>query len=394
MRMPIIFVYIIILFLLKLDFSQATELYEINTSVRALGMGNAYVGVVQNADALFYNPAGLSRVSGINWLIMDPKIGLNGAQVLSTVSDIQSSSSFEQTVQNLYGDHVWAGGGAKSALTLPNLGFAIYDHADASFDVNNPVYPNLDVSIVNDYGYALGASLPLLPVFHIGTTIKYIQRTGSRKPFGPSYISNLDPSTITDNAQNKGTGYSFDLGMNLLIPGPISPVFSLVWKDVGNTTFRPTSLGLETPPTQQSEMIVGMALNIDTPIVSVAPAFDFKYLDRSGVQLGRKIHLGVEIGIPLIDIRAGFSEGYYTLGAGFNLGLIRIDAATYGVELGDYPGQREDRRYILQASLELGFGPLASILGLKNSSSSSDRQGKGSGGSSGSSFRRHLKQRR
>ena len=59
----------------------------------------------------------------------------------------------------------------------------------------------------------------------------------------------------------------------------------------------------------------------------------------------------------MIDARAGLNQGYYTLGVGADLGFLRVDAATYGVELGVYPGQLEDRRYILQISTKLGFNP-------------------------------------
>jgi hypothetical protein len=37
--------------------------------------------------------------------------------------------------------------------------------------------------------------------------------------------------------------------------------------------------------------------------------------------------------------------------------LIHVDAATYGVELGAYPGQQEDRRYMANFSFQLGFDP-------------------------------------
>lgn len=351
-------------------------------------MGNAYLGVAGDTDSLFYNPAGLARVSGINWLIADFRFGVNGTEVLQTVNDIQGSSTFDQTVQALYGDHVWVGAGGKTAITIPYFGFAVYDSLDASLDVNNPMYPNLDISAVNDFGYAMGVAIPILPVLHIGTVLKYIQRTGARLPFGPSYVSNLDPATIVDNAQNKGSGYSADLGMNLSIPGPVSPVFSFVWKNAGVTTFTADSATLTAPPRDLDEMNVGAALNVDLPFFSVRPAFDFKYINRPEVQLGRKIHLGVEIGIPMIDIRAGFNEGYYTWGLGMNLGIIRVDAASYGVELGEYPGQREDRRYAIQFSLELGFDPTLGLFGGGGGSRS------GGSGSSGGAGARKLKARR
>ena len=37
------------------------------------------------------------------------------------------------------------------------------------------------------------------------------------------------------------------------------------------------------------------------------------------------------------------------------MGPLDIELATYGVELGAYAGQVEDRRYMLEISSELGF---------------------------------------
>jgi hypothetical protein len=116
-------------------------------------------------------------------------------------------------------------------------------------------------------------------------------------------------------------------------------------------------------------------------LVTITPAVDFTYADRPDIQLGNKIHLGVEVALPLISIRAGINQGYYTAGAGLDLGLIRADVATYGVELGEYPGQQEDRRYVAQVTFELGFDPSRFFGG------SSGKSGSGGG-------RSRLKQRR
>ena len=75
------------------------------------------------------------------------------------------------------------------------------------------------------------------------------------------------------------------------------------------------------------------------------------------MQLGKKVNMGVEFSWPLIDVRAGFHQGYYTLGTSFDLWVMRIDAATYGVELGEFPGQLEDRRYMVQVTFEFGIDP-------------------------------------
>jgi len=332
----------------------------------------------------------------LNWLIIDGKIGANGEEVLTTIDDVQGSATFADTVRSLYGDHVWLGAGAKSAFSMPYFAFAVYDHLDSTLDIHNPVYPSMDISVVNDYGYTMGTGFGIGPLFNIGAAIKYIQRTGSRVPFGASYVASLDPDSIMGAIENKGTGYSLDVGATIRVPGPISPSFSFVWKNVGVTKFKTESVTLAAPPSEMDEMIIGGALDFDAGIASITPVFDFKYLNRPDVQLTRKIHLGVEIGLPLLDIRAGFNEGYYTLGAGVNLGLIRIDAATYGVELGEYPGQREDRRYILQFTLELGFDPSFGFLGGGSGGGSGGPGGRkgGSGSSNVWGGTRKLKQRR
>lgn len=361
------------------------QVYDNFHSIRAMGMGNAYASVVSDTDALFYNPAGIARISGFNWTIVDPWIGLSGMEALEDINDLQDSSSFEASVRALYGDHVWLGGGAKSSFGIPFFAVSVYDHLSASLDINNPVYPNLDIAAVNDLGYVMGVGLPVLPVFDLGFVIKYIQRTGARVPFGPSFVSSLDPDAIRANVERKGVGYGLDMGANFIIPGPLSIVLSGVWKNVGQTKFEPES-GLA-PPSEPNEINLGAALELDVPLLEVRPSFEFKHVNRDDIQLGKKIHFGLEISLPLIDVRGGFHQGYYTAGAGVNLGILRVDAATWGVELGDYPGQKEDRRYAIQATLELGFDPSLSFLG-----GGSGGSGKGSGAAQ-SPYRR-LKQRR
>ncbi|MCB0411735.1 MAG: hypothetical protein KDD22_04375 [Bdellovibrionales bacterium] len=374
---------IILVLFISVKVHATMEVFEMNTNVRALGMGNAFLGVAHGADAMFYNPAGLARNSGFNWLILDPKLGVSGLEAFESVKDLQSDDGFESAIRELYGDHVWAGAGAKSILTIPFLGVGVYDNLDASLDIDNPAYPNLDVSVVNDFGYVAGLGIPIFPFVHAGMVIKRVKRKGARVPFGPSYIASLDPERIQQNIETEGTGYGLDLGGNIVIPGPfMETVLSAVWKDVGNTTFKSGIEGSE-PPSQPQEMSIGAAINVDLPLISVSPAIDIKHLNREDVQLAKKIHLGVEVGLPLIDLRAGLYQGYYTLGAGVSLGFLRVDAATYGVELVAYPGQREDRRYMVQLTLELGFNPGFNILG-------------GSSGSGGSKTARQrgLKQRR
>jgi hypothetical protein len=384
--------------LLLCSFSaRAIEISAMHSNARALGMGDAYTSLADDSSSLFYNPAGLARVHGLNWKVLDIRAGASGLSAYTKIKNLNSSGSgggFASEIDSLYGEHVYTGIGAETAFTAPMFGFAVYDHADALVRVDNPVYPQVYTSIVNDYGYVAGMGAPLAPFLHAGLDFRYVKRTGARVPFGAAFLADLNPSTILDNVRGWGKGYGVDAGMNIILPAPFfSANFSAVWRNIGQMTFRSDDPNANIP-TEDNDITLGMSLKFDTHIVSIAPAVDFRYLNSPHYQLTRKINFGVEIGLPVIDIRAGFREGYYTYGVGANLGLFRVDAATYGVELGAYPGQIEDRRYVVEFTMELGVGDFSA-----DGSSSKKSGGAGGASGSGSSSRSiwgtgRLKQRR
>ena len=228
-----------------------------------------------------------------------------------------------------------------------------------SVSVNNPAATSLDVNIINDQGIALGTGFSA-GIMSFGTVLRRIVRTGSRRTYGAATIANIvsgsgSPDDIFEAFDNEGLGYGLDVGVNFGFDTLVAPMLSFVIKDLGNTSFRTSSNSIEAPPTQEQEMILGASMVVDVPGVTVSPAIDIKHLDNSDVQFGKKVHFGVELGVPLLDIRAGYHQGYLSYGAGLNLGFMRIDAASWGVELGEYPGQFEDRRYMIQATMRFGF---------------------------------------
>jgi hypothetical protein len=378
----------LLLILILLFMSQATWAADLGdgwTSVRALGMGNAYSAVVQDGDSLFYNPAGLARVSGFHWTLMDPHVGLDGAEAIENVKkikDAQGSANLSDAISGLYGKRTWVGGGGKTALVMPYFGFAGFANGEAGVYVQNPANTQLNLNYYFDYGVAVGAAVDFIPgIFKVGMTAKRINRTGTTLPIGAATIATLDSSQIESQLKSRGTGYGLDLGSVLTIPGPVSPAFSIVYKNLGYTAFTHDE-GAGAPPRIPPVLVVGGALQVDIPLITITPAFDISFADRPDIQLGNKIHLGLEVALPLISLRGGINQGYYTAGVGLDLGLIRADVATYGVELGEYPGQQEDRRYVAQFTLELGFDP-----GKFGFGSSAAKNGSGGG-------RSRLKQRR
>lgn len=354
------FLIALLCFVLRVQVS-ATELHEVHKNVRALGMGNAFTSLVEGEEALFFNPAGLAKTSGVFWTIVDPAVGSNSldGQSYTNYLDLKDPATFESALNDLYGEPLWVAANAKSAFAMPYLAAAIYKDLDASVIIDNPVAPSLYGNVILDQGIAVGGGFTMGTV-QFGGVVKRIHRIGGRQTFGPGTIAAVlegteEPNVIFDELEREGLGYSLDLGANMTLPGPIQPTFSFVWKNVGNTKFTSLTEGEPPPPTDEQEWILGASLMVDAFLVHIVPSIEFKHLDKSDEQLGKKVHFGVEVGLPLMDLRAGFHQGYLTYGAGIDMGFLQIDAASWGVELGEYPGQFEDRRYMLQATIRLGF---------------------------------------
>jgi hypothetical protein len=139
------------------------------------------------------------------------------------------------------------------------------------------------------------------------------------------------------------------------LPMSSKPTFSFVWQNLGQTRFTP--LTGSAPPPMDNNAIAGFAMNFESALIDIRPAIEFRHINLRDEQLGKRLHLGLEIALPGITIRAGANQGYYTAGLGFDMKYFRLEAATYGVELDTYPGQQEDRRYLVQMTLDFNFDP-------------------------------------
>lgn len=351
-----------------LRYAHAGELVESFTSVRALGMGNAYTAVVKDKDSLFYNPAGLAKVQGFNFTLLGLKVGADGSDIVQTVQEGQKSDKYADTLRKLYGKNIWVGFGGLSAITIPGFGVAAYDHGEVAANLTNPAFPNLNFRYINDYGFSGGIAIDVLPTVHIGVVGSRITRSGGSFPIGVSTLATLSDEDLKSQINNSGTGYAGTLGLIMGIPTPANPRVSFVYKNAGVTSFT-RDAGTRAPPPIDSELIAGFAFNVPLPLIDITTSVDYKYINQTDEQIGKKIHFGMEIALPIFAVRGGFNQGYYTAGAGIDLPFVKVDAATYGVELGEYPGQKEDRRYILSATIEFNFDPSFSFLGRGGSGS-------------------------
>lgn len=354
------------------------------TSARALGMGNAHVAVAEGTDAIMYNPAMMMKTSGVTWRVMNPRAGIGNPTNLQYVGRLSNITNVAEALSDLYGKNIWAGGGGTSGVTVPYFGVAAYANTEAGIKAQSAPNTRLNLNYYFDYGGAVAIALPFVPEFmSVGVTTRSINRTGTTSVIGPSRLATADPNTLTSELKRRGNAYAVDFGTVMTVPGPISPTFGFTYRNLGYTSFSHNE-GAGAPPRIEPEMLVGAALKVDLALITITPAIDYRYIGQN-VPMGSNLGLGIEVDLPLIDLRVGMNQGYYTAGVGLGLGVLRADVATWGVELGAYPGQEVDRRYMAQVTIELGFDP-SRFFGGSGSGGASGKSGGGGG--------RRLKQRR
>ena len=71
----------------------------------------------------------------------------------------------------------------------------------------------------------------------------------------------------------------------------------------------------------------------------------------------KKIHVGAEIQLGFMDVRAGFYQGYFGYRLGIDLWLLQLDAALYTVEKGIYAGQTPEQKLQVGLLFDMEFDP-------------------------------------
>jgi len=322
-------------------------------------MGGMYAPIAKDSESIYYNPAALAFVNGIDWRLFTLSAGLStqfcssgGAGDFSACTGSASSMN----LANFYGKRLTLFADGYTALVIPYFGIGAYDEANLSLSIHNPPYPNISTHFINDYGYIIGFAVPTAPTAAVGFNFKQIRRWGGDVDLGlGSFLGgSVSTNQITNSFLNKGTGYGIDMAFLSRMEGIFEPNFSIVWHDVGGVQFAKTD-GTDAPPRIQDNLGIGFAGVVDLPGIDLTLGAELTHLTQSSEQFGKKVHLGTELSLPFIDLRAGVNQGYTSYGLGLDLLFLSLDAAYYTTELGVYPGQSPDTRIELGLTMDLGF---------------------------------------
>ncbi len=261
------------------------QFLEIDLSTRAAAMGGAFMMVGEDADAMFYNPAGIAY--------MESNVDFTACRT-QWIADISYNS----------------GGIVKNFGNIGNFGisFVTSDYGDiigtrvSSSEQGFEETGNLDVG-----AYALGISYArsLTNKFTVGGQVKYVaQHLGS----------NLFPNG--DTVENKVSSTAFDFG-TMFYPGFKSFRFGMSIRNF-SPELKYQQTGFQLPLT----FTVGFAMDIldllgehnNSLLLAIDAVHPRDYTER--------IHLGAEYTLlNMIALRAGYKFNYDEEGLTAGLGL-------------------------------------------------------------------------
>ena len=338
--------------------------------MKALGMGGAYVAAAENANALVYNPALLSRV-GFNLVIPSLRLRLDNTfwDVANFIVDHQedfahfdslyagwedsaSTQSLEEFLEEItpYEDR-W--GKSRFApmfsLSLNNFGVGFYNTTDIWIKVDKDIYnPKVYGQAISDFVFVTGYSRTFRDNVTIGIAGKYISRRrsglvriaateldGTNEILKPAY----------DQLRQDERGGGLDLGL-LYAPKPRLDFGFVLQEAISHIGGRSVPRNLKAGVAYRWEKLPWLSLRNGIVAADVEDL-----LFTSGDSFFKQLHVGAATTLLVFDLRAGCNRGYPSVGIGLNLFIFTIDYVYYGEELGAYPGQHAEWFHALELAV-------------------------------------------
>ena len=300
------------------------EYPRVMTSVRAMGMGNAFFGVSDDKYAAFYNPAGLAMNKSVwNIDIIPLSIGAN-SNMVSNVTVLGNmflkggldTDTIVKTLDGMMGQYNNVSPITFfPAFTYKNWSFGIFVNSYANVLTYNKVMPTVSAKVHADAGAVLTYAHSFLKdkSLHIGVSLMGIYRMGYSATYTAVDIANLDTNNVVnDILKNTGWGIFASVGV----------MYELPWLR------------------KELNARVGLSFN-DFGYQSMADGLD-------KIQPTLNLSLAVSPNWEFISSNIVIDFNYWTAGAGVNIWALRINYAYYTEELGAYAGQYSDQRHVLE----------------------------------------------
>jgi hypothetical protein len=201
----------------------AAEYPYIYKGFRPMGMGGAFVAVSNDANALFYNPAGLADNEKIRASIfgLEIEMGKNAYGLYKDALDVDFGNVAEsaQFLRDYMGERSHLGLAIVPSFAMSRFALAVFGTARSDLEVRDRQYPKIDVDVVSDFGFGAGYAHPIMEnTLLVGASAKYVHRQSLTQEYTVADISDKLSDTIRLNVifvrAGLYQGY-FTAGLNL-----------------------------------------------------------------------------------------------------------------------------------------------------------------------------------
>lgn len=194
------------------------------SSIRALGMGNAFTAVADDYSLIFYNPAGFARKKHNEFQFTLVGAGVSGKTTTianditkaseTTGTDSDKANAISTALEKYYGQSL---GGKLQAAELfwirNGWGVALLP-MDLTIDmaVQKQLGPALDLNVKGDSTIAFGMGFELAKNIDVGFTAKYLHRVAISEVV-PAFELATNSNVLSEKRFKEGTNADFDIGI-------------------------------------------------------------------------------------------------------------------------------------------------------------------------------------
>jgi hypothetical protein len=355
-------------------------------SSRPLGMGGAFVGVADDENAIFSNPAGVGFIDPRNktkdFVKSASFPGLSVASNSYTYNLINHyfnpfthpKNIIDLSVQNIN----------KSDIIFSRFSFfpnIVFDFAQFGILVdshlsgyttklNSPQTSafstttyDREFSIVrrDQIGLIGGFSLPIFEHFIIGFGARYLQRKTIINTIEADNNGTINESyqNIENNA-NYTKGTAFDLGIIVPFQHFLRSKIGVSLLDIGDTIYK-SAKSLSKDEIEKMNIKAGLSINPSiSKNIGATVSIEQERINDSRLNFRNKIRAGCELSFGSFNgsnapfsVRIGYGMQSVSAGVSVNLFFADIDFSTYREQVATADGFITDRRYVAKISVSL-----------------------------------------
>lgn len=355
-------------------------------SPRPLGMGDAFVAVANDYNALFYNPAGLARrEDGEVNLYFDGALTTSFIQFSKDIQEAQNTTGTDAQKQNAVLDVVEKVYGKTYGFRLSpasgiwvrpkwGIGFIPMD-LTTEMTVHKSVGPSVNTTVYADTTLAYGYGDDIKSVesgrMSWGITGKFINRGYFSKSISFIEIA-ADPNLVRKEDLREGYGIDADIGLlyspHIPPEGILSllrlarPTFGAVVRNVMETNFGSTFKlynKIQTERPEKMYRVIDLGTRWEYPsfwIFGGRGVMDIRDIMHPAFNLRKGLHLGFEFDWTVSswwkgNYRFGLNQGFFTAGVSAMFTIFNLDFVTYGEDVGTYGLPVENRMYALRLNM-------------------------------------------